>query len=63
MSFITIFNININSVDFVHLQCQSEYSVKNSLSSQCLILIDSVLKKLGMKSVALDGRHEPFFCD
>ena len=41
----------MNSVDFVHLQCQSEYSVKNSLV-RISNLIDSV-KELGMKSVAL----------
>ncbi|MDC0964178.1 DNA polymerase III subunit alpha [Candidatus Pseudothioglobus singularis] len=41
----------MNSVDFVHLQCQSEYSVKNSLV-RISNLIDSV-KELGMQSVAL----------
>ncbi|MAJ75932.1 MAG: hypothetical protein CBD78_03070 [Candidatus Thioglobus sp. TMED218] len=41
----------MNSVDFVHLQCQSEYSVKNSLV-RVPDLIDSV-KEAGMKSVAL----------
>ena len=38
-------------MDFVHLQCQSEYSVKNSLV-RVPDLIDSV-KEAGMKSVAL----------
>jgi DNA polymerase-3 subunit alpha len=38
-------------VDFVHLQCQSEYSVKNSLV-RVSDLIDSV-KEAGMTSVAL----------
>jgi len=38
-------------VDFVHLQCQSEYSVKNSLV-RISNLIDSV-KEAGMTSVAL----------
>ena len=38
-------------MDFVHLQCQSEYSVKNSLV-RVSKLIDSV-KEGGMKSVAL----------
>jgi len=38
-------------VDFVHLQCQSEYSVKNSLV-RVSNLVDSV-KEVGMKSVAL----------
>jgi len=38
-------------VDFVHLQCQSEYSVKNSLV-RVSKLIDSV-KEAGMKSIAL----------
>jgi len=38
-------------VDFVHLQCQSEYSVKNSLV-RVSKLIDSV-KESGMTSVAL----------
>ncbi len=41
----------MSSVDFVHLQCQSEYSVKNSLV-RVSNLIDSV-KESGMKSVAL----------
>jgi len=41
----------MNSVDFVHLQCQSEYSVKNSLV-RISNLIDSV-KELGMQSVAI----------
>jgi len=41
----------MSSVDFVHLQCQSEYSVKNSLV-RVSKLIDSV-KEAGMKSVAL----------
>ncbi|MDC0599079.1 DNA polymerase III subunit alpha [Candidatus Pseudothioglobus singularis] len=41
----------MNSVDFVHLQCQSEYSVKNSLV-RISNLIDNV-KELGMQSVAL----------
>ena len=41
----------MNSVDFVHLQCQSEYSVKNSLV-RISNLIDSV-KELGMQSIAL----------
>ena len=38
-------------MDFVHLQCQSEYSVKNSLV-RVSDLIDSV-KEAGMTSVAL----------
>ena len=38
-------------MNFVHLQCQSEYSVKNSLV-RVPDLIDSV-KEAGMKSVAL----------
>jgi DNA polymerase-3 subunit alpha len=38
-------------MDFVHLQCQSEYSVKNSLV-RVSKLIDSV-REAGMKSVAL----------
>ena len=41
----------MSSVDFVHLQCQSEYSVKNSLV-RVSKLIDSV-KEAGMKSIAL----------
>ena len=41
----------MSSVDFVHLQCQSEYSVKNSLV-RVSKLIDSV-KEAGMMSVAL----------
>jgi len=41
----------MRSVDFVHLQCQSEYSVKNSLV-RVSKLIDSV-KESGMTSVAL----------
>ncbi|WP_416677523.1 DNA polymerase III subunit alpha [Candidatus Pseudothioglobus sp. Uisw_016] len=41
----------MSSVDFVHLQCQSEYSVKNSLV-RVSKLVDSV-KEAGMKSVAL----------
>jgi DNA polymerase III subunit alpha len=41
----------MSSVDFVHLQCQSEYSVKNSLV-RVSKLIDSV-KEAGMTSVAL----------
>ena len=41
----------MNSVDFVHLQCQSEYSVKNSLI-RISNLVDTV-KESGMQSVAL----------
>jgi len=41
----------MSSVDFVHLQCQSEYSVKNSLV-RVSKLIDSV-KEGGMTSIAL----------
>jgi DNA polymerase-3 subunit alpha len=41
----------MSSVDFVHLQCQSEYSVKNSLV-RVSKLIDSV-KEAGMTSIAL----------
>jgi len=41
----------MSSVDFVHLQCQSEYSVKNSLV-RVSKLIDSI-KESGMTSVAL----------
>jgi len=41
----------MSSVDFVHLQCQSEYSVKNSLV-RISKLVESV-KELGMNSVAL----------
>ena len=38
-------------MDFVHLQCQSEYSVKNSLV-RVSNLINHV-KEAGMKSIAL----------
>ena len=48
----------MNSVDFVHLQCQSEYSVKNSLV-RVSNLIDSV-KDSGMKSVALTDEMSLF---
>ena len=41
----------MSSVDFVHLQCQSEYSVKNSLV-RVSKLIESV-KEAGMNSIAL----------
>ncbi|MDA9058476.1 DNA polymerase III subunit alpha [Candidatus Thioglobus sp.] len=41
----------MSSVDFVHLQCQSEYSVKNSLI-RVSKLIESV-KEAGMNSIAL----------
>ena len=41
----------MSSVDFVHLHCQSEYSVKNSLV-RVAKLIDSV-KDGGMRSIAL----------
>ncbi|MEC7595974.1 MAG: DNA polymerase III subunit alpha [Pseudomonadota bacterium] len=41
----------MNSVDFVHLQCQSEYSVKNSLV-RVSSLVERV-KETGMKSIAL----------
>ena len=45
-------------MDFVHLQCQSEYSVKNSLV-RISNLIDSV-KDSGMKSVALTDEMSLF---
>ena len=45
-------------MDFVHLQCQSEYSVKNSLV-RISNLIDSV-KESGMKSVALTDEMSLF---
>jgi DNA polymerase III subunit alpha len=48
----------MSSVDFVHLQCQSEYSVKNSLV-RVSNLIDSV-KESGMKSVALTDEMSLF---